>query len=184
MGTALKRFDADPLAGFACPNEDCSDFNIFGAGNLSVCERMGKDKRLRRLYCKSCQQRFSERKGTLLEYSKLSEETTVRIVKCLSHGCSVAATADICEVDPRTVELFQEKSGKRAADFHQLQLEKLDPPEVVEIDEMHGSVIGSKKGGRKRKLARLQSVRLRRKRTQLLASVVARDAIGSTAPWP
>ncbi len=30
----------------------------------------------------------------------------VRIVKCLSHGCSVEATADICEVDTRTVQRF------------------------------------------------------------------------------
>jgi len=43
-----------PLSFFACPNGDCADFNRFDSGNLSVAERMGKDKAIRRLYCKTC----------------------------------------------------------------------------------------------------------------------------------
>jgi transposase-like protein len=152
------------LLAFACPNEDCPDFNRFGAGNLSVCEWTGKDKQIRRLYCRSCGHRFSERQGTLLEYAKLPEETIVRIVKCLVHGCSVEATADICEVTPRTVESFLRRAGRRAEDFHRLQLEKLpQPPEVVELDELHGRSAPAKKGATPRKLA-------------LLPSAVARDA--------
>lgn len=42
---------------------------------------------------------------TFLTLNKLPEETVVRIVKCLGHGCSAEVTADICVVDPRTVEL-------------------------------------------------------------------------------
>jgi hypothetical protein len=79
--------------------------------------------------------------------SRLSEDTVVRIVKCLGHGCSIEATADICEVDPRTVELLLDKAGRRANDFHRLQLEKLTTsPPVVELDELHGAVASSKKG--------------------------------------
>ena len=127
-----------PLSLFACPNPDCADFNRFGAENLSVAERMGKGKGIRRLYCKSCHTRFSERKGSLLEYTKLPEQAVVRIIKCLGHGCSMEAAADICEVDFRTVQRFLEKAGKRAEDFHRLQLEKLDQPlEAVEMDELH-----------------------------------------------
>jgi transposase-like protein len=138
--------DSD-LVAFACPNESCADFNRFGAGNLSVCEWMGKDKKIRRLYCRSCGHRFSERQGTLLQYTKLPEATVVRIVKCLVHGCSVEATADICEVTPRTVESFLRKAGRRAEDFHRLQLEKLAQPlEVVELDELHGRSAPPKKG--------------------------------------
>lgn len=138
---------AQDLAGFACPNENCGQFNVFGGGNLSVCERMGKQKRIRRLYCKTCGHRFSERQGSLMAQSKLPEDTVVRIVKCLGHGCSIEATADICEVDSRTVELLLMKAGRRANDFHRLQLDQLEsPPEVVEIDELHGALAGSKKG--------------------------------------
>jgi transposase-like protein len=165
------------LAAFACPNEDCPKFNVFGAGNLSVCERMGKEKNIRRLYCRSCGSRFSERQGTLLEYTKLPEATVVRIVKCLGHGCSVEATADICEIDPRTVELLLDKAGPRADDFHRLQLEKLNQPlEVVELDEMHGRAAPAIKGGTI-KLAPLASLR------RQLRDVAARAAPGFTWRW-
>jgi hypothetical protein len=103
-----------------------------------------------------CKRRFTERQGTLLRYSKLPEATVVRIVKCLGHGCSVEATADICDVDPRTVDRLLERAGRRAEDFHRLQLDKLPaPPEAVELDELHGRVSPSpgEKGGRDRRLA-------------------------------
>ena len=38
----------EDLTAFACPNEDCLHFNQFAAGNLSICERMGKNKSIRR----------------------------------------------------------------------------------------------------------------------------------------
>jgi len=88
-----------PLLFFACPNGDCANFNRFGADNLSVAEWMGKDRAIRRLYCKTCGTRFSERQGSLMQYSKLPEADVVRIVKCLGHGCSIEASAGICEVD-------------------------------------------------------------------------------------
>ena len=133
-----------PLSFFACPNSDCADFNRFDADNLSIAEWMGKDKAIRRLYCKTCGTRFSERQGSLMQYTKLPQADVVRIVKCLSHGCSVEATADICEVDTRTVQRFLEKAGKRASDFHNLQLENLDKPlEAVQMDELHGKLVPS-----------------------------------------
>ncbi len=136
------------LAALACPNPDCSDFNKFGAGNLSVAERMGKGKGIRRLYCKTCGKRFSERQGSLMEYTKLPEETVVRILKCLAHGCSQEATADICEVSPRTVRRLLKRAGPRAEDFHRLQLERLaDPIEAVEMDEQHARVSAARKKG-------------------------------------
>lgn len=129
------------LGEFACPNEDCCDFNRFGEGNLSVSDWIGKGRRIRRLYCSTCKKRFSERKGSLLEHAKTPAETVVRIVKCLGHGCSVEATADICEVDCRTVERYVAHAGRRAEDFHQLQLERLkQPPPAVEMDELHARV--------------------------------------------
>jgi transposase-like protein len=124
----------ESLAAFACPNPDCDLFNQFGADNLSVVERMGKNKAIRRLRCNACGHRFSERQGSLMQYTKLPEQTVVRIVKCLGHGCSMEATADICEVDPRT-------AGRRAEDFHRLQLEHLEEPlQAVEMDELHAGV--------------------------------------------
>jgi transposase-like protein len=154
-----------PLTAFACPNEDCCDFNRFAAENLSVCELMGKDKKIRRLYCRSCGHRFSERQGTLLRYTKLPEATVVRIIKCLGHGCSIEAAADICEVDPRTVQLMLSKAGRRAEDFHRLQMERLTKPiEAVEVDELHGRTAEPKKGG------------------TLMLALLARIGLRSTSP--
>ena len=141
--------DGESLAGFACPNPDCDSFNRFDAGNLCIVERTGKGKAIRRLYCKHCGRRFSERQGSLLQYTKLPRDTVVRIIKCLGYGCTVEATADICEVDPRSVERMLQKAGRRAEDFHRLQLERLQEPlEAVQLDELHGRVYRSpKKGG-------------------------------------
>ena len=155
--------DGQSLALFACPNPDCDLFNHFGAGNLSVAERMGKNKAIRRLYCNHCGHRFSERQGSLLEYTKLPEATVIRIIKCLGHGCSIEATADICEVEPRTVARMLAKAGQRADDFHRLQLEHLAQPlEAVELDELHGKVCkppgAQKRGGRGNPLAILRDV--------------------------
>jgi len=140
-----------PLGFFACPNPDCEAFNRFGGDNLSVAEHMGKDKAIRRLYCRSCKTRFSERQGSLMEYSKLPLPAVVRIVKCLGHGYSVEATADICEVDARTVQRILDRAGKRSEDFHQLSLERLpEPLGAVQMDELHGRVAekhGEKRGG-------------------------------------
>ena len=173
--TAAAVAPEDDLSGFACPNEDCCDFNRFAAGNLSVCERMGKGGHIRRLYCKTCGHRFSERQGSLMAHSKLPEETVVRIVKCLVHGCSIEAAADICEVTRRTVESLLDRAGRRAEDFHRLQLEKITKPlEVVELDELHGRSAPPKKRGEPIKLALLPGE---------VASDAARAARGFMRRW-
>jgi len=165
------------LCFFACPNGDCANFNRFGAGNLSVAERMGKDKAIRRLYCKTCGHRFSERQGSLMQYTKLPEPAVVRIIKCLGHGCSVEATADICQVDTRTVQRLLERAGQRAEDFHGLQLEKLEAPlEAVQMDELHGRV-AEKNPSKKKKGRKPLGKRLRER-------IARQVAPGFTQPWP
>jgi hypothetical protein len=56
----------DDLSRFCCQNPECPLHGRRDAGNLSVCDRYGKDNRIRLLYCKACKARFSERKGTPL----------------------------------------------------------------------------------------------------------------------
>lgn len=163
-----------PLEFFACPNPDCAAFNTFEDNNLSVCERMGKNKDIRRLYCNSCHRRFSERQGSLMQHSKLPQPAVVRIVKCLGHGCSMEATADICEVDIRTVQRLLEQAGKRAEDFHNLQLEKLQQSiPAVQMDELHGRASDGK--AKRGALGRLRSV---------LRHVAKQDAPGFIRLWP
>ncbi len=149
-GQPIAGTKTESLARFACPNPDCARFNQFASGNLSVVEGIGKRHHVRRLYCDHCGQRFSEHQGTLLQDSKLPAVAVVRIVKCLMHGCAIEAAADICDVTPRTVERFLEAAGRRAEDFHRLQLDRLaSSPEVVQLDELHARVAtpAAKKGG-------------------------------------
>ena len=167
--------DASGLALFACPNPECDSFNRFNAGNLSVAERMGKNQAIRRLYCRHCGQRFSERKGSLLEYTKLDDETLLRVVKCLAHGCSLEATADICEVDPRTAARVLARAGPRADDFHRLQLDQLArPPEAVELDELHARVSPARRPGKKGR---------RRDRPGMVGAIASWVESGFTRPW-
>ena len=195
MPDTAPAMDGD-LALFACSNPECDAFNRFDAGNLSVCERFGKNKHIRRLYCSHCQQRFSERRGSLMQYTKLPKPAVVRIVKCLSHGCSLEATADICQVDERTVRRMLEMAGRRAEDFHQLQLERLaQPPDVVELDELHARVCkppaslprqgAAKKGMRTTATRTRTRPRLARSRmgSGVLATVAAWAAGGFTWRW-
>jgi hypothetical protein len=84
----------------------------------------------------------------LLESSKLPIAVVVRVLKCLVHGCSIAAAADICEVRPQTVERLLGRAGRRAEDFHRLYLDRLPrPPQVVQFDELHARVATAKKRG-------------------------------------
>ena len=54
----------EELARFCCPNTACADYGKRNAGNLTVCDRFGKQEPIRLLYCRTCKKRFSERKGT------------------------------------------------------------------------------------------------------------------------
>jgi transposase-like protein len=166
---------AETLDRFACPNPDCPRCNSFAAGNLRVVEAMGKHHHVRRLYCATCGQRFSEYQGTLLEYTKLPAVAVVRLLKCLMHGCSIEAAADICDVEPRTVERLLEAAGRRAEDFHRLQLDHLvSSPKAVQLDELHARVAaavkkrgaGGPSGGQRR------------------GRIGVRDAPGYISPWP
>lgn len=51
----------EDLSCFCCQNPDCPEHGKRDARNLTVRAPDGKDKRLRRLYCRTCEARFSER---------------------------------------------------------------------------------------------------------------------------
>ncbi|MCK4820269.1 hypothetical protein KA005_31180, partial [bacterium] len=74
---------------------------------------IGKDKNIAQLRCNTCKTEFSSNKGTMFEESTLPRDKGIRIYKCLVHGNSIEATADICEVTPETVSRLVKIAGKR-----------------------------------------------------------------------
>lgn len=70
-----------PLSHFCCQNNSCAPFGVKDAGNLSQRGWSGKTWAIRLLYCSHCRKLFSERRGTVLAGSRLSEEKPVRNVQ-------------------------------------------------------------------------------------------------------
>jgi LacI family transcriptional regulator len=108
----------DDLSRFCCQYEHCPDYGKRAAGNLTACARYGKDKQYRLLYCRTCKARFSERKGTPLFGSQLTEEKALSIVEHLDPCTGVRATAKLVKVAPNTVVRYARLAGGRARRLH------------------------------------------------------------------
>jgi transposase-like protein len=120
----------------SCPYPRCPLQGQRGAGNIVHRSWTGKDRRIERLRCTHCRQEFSTRRGTLMEATKLPEETVAQLLKCQRWGVCDAGTADICGVDIKTVHRFQKVAAQRAQAHHEQVTREL-PVEGVQLDEMH-----------------------------------------------
>lgn len=118
----------DDLARFCCLNSDCPDHGVRGGENLSVCGRYGKDDSIRFLRCRSCGDRFSERKGTPLFRSHLAKDKAVAVLDHLAEGCGVRQTERLVGVHRDTVTRYTRKAGDHARAAHD-ELVALSPPD-------------------------------------------------------
>jgi hypothetical protein len=114
-------------------------FNQPGQGNIRHRGWSGKNKDIEWLKCDECKGEFSERRGTLMEKTKLAEETVQRLLKCQRWGVCDDGTADICEVDLKTVRRFQQVACRRAEEHHQQVVREVEVP-GVQLDEMHSKL--------------------------------------------
>jgi hypothetical protein len=103
---------------FSCPHPQCARFNRPGEGNIAPRSWTGTHKHIERLRCTACHREFSEREGTLMARSKLPEDTVVRLLKCQRWGVCDEGTADICDVEIKTVHRFQRVAAQRAQTHH------------------------------------------------------------------
>jgi transposase-like protein len=108
----------EDLSRFCCQSAECPDRGKRGAGNLTVCGRYGKQKQHRLLYCRTCRYRFSERKGTPLFGSQLTEEKAVSIFEHLADRNGVRATARLVKVNRNTVVRYSRLAGDHARQLH------------------------------------------------------------------
>ena len=119
----------DDLRRFCCQNPDCPDYGQRDHGNLRVAFRYGKDKQRRLLACRTCQHRFSERKGTPLFDSRLPPGKAVAVLQHLQERCGVRQTARLTGVDKDTVVRYALWAGRHARDSHDelVAFSPLDP---------------------------------------------------------
>ena len=110
--------DDQDLSRFCCQNTQCPDHGNRGADNLTVCGRYGKQGQHRLLYCRTCRDRFSERKGTPLFGSKLPEDKAVSLFQHLAERCGVRSTARLVGVNPNTVVRYSRLAGPHARQIH------------------------------------------------------------------
>ncbi len=108
----------EDLSRFCCLNERCPDHGKRQVGNLTVCARYGKDQRRRMLDCRTGTARFSERKGTPLFGSQLTEEQALSIFEHLAYRNGVRATARLVKVNRNTVVRYSRLAGEHARQLH------------------------------------------------------------------
>lgn len=108
----------DDLSRFCCQNKDCPDHGKRGAGNLTVCMRFGKEKRIRLLYCRTCKDRFSERKGTPFFQARLADEKALSVLEHIAEGVGVRKTARLVGVNKDTVVRYGLLAGSHAKALH------------------------------------------------------------------
>jgi IS1 family transposase len=124
---------------FSCPNPQCAQCNRPGAGNIAHRSWTGAHKHIERLRCTVCDREFSEREGTLMARSKLPEDTVIRLVKCQRWGVCDEGTADICDVEIKTVHRFQRVAAHRAETHHRQSVQHVEVA-GVQLDEAHSKL--------------------------------------------
>ena len=71
--------------------------------------------------------------------SKLPEDTVIRLVKCQRWGVCDEGTADICEVEIKTVHRFQRVAAHRAETPHRQSVQHVEVA-GVQLDEAHSKL--------------------------------------------
>ena len=131
------------LATLACVNSECQYYGQSGQHKLVIRKVYGRD-RIRLLRCGSCQDEFSERRGTALFNTKVSEAKAIEVIDHLDEGCSVRSTSRLTKVAKETVARLLKVSGRHAQRFHAQEVHDLSP-RALEFDEQWSFVKKNRK---------------------------------------
>ncbi len=121
------------LEAFCCQDSSCADYGRRDAENLRCWS--GKKKQIRMLYCRTCKHYFSERKGSALWQSRLSEDRAVSVLEHLAEGCGVRETARLVKVHRNTVCRLNRQAGDHAARTHNEAVSLSPLTEEIQFDE-------------------------------------------------
>jgi LacI family transcriptional regulator len=107
----------DDLDKFCCLNKNCPQHGVRGEKNIRVRDTYGPNK-TRLLYCLTCKERFSERRGTVFFGSRLPEATVVSILEHVVEGNGMRKTGRLLKVDHETVSRYTKLAGEHAEQLH------------------------------------------------------------------
>jgi len=119
----------DDLSRFCCQNAACAAYGKRGGGNLRVGMRYGTGKRLRLLYCRLCQTRFSERKGTPLFQARWPAAKVESVLAHIAEGGGVRKTGRLVGVNRETVARYAVLAGTHAHALHD-EVVAVSPPDA------------------------------------------------------
>jgi len=124
-----------PIEIFCCQNPECPDCGIRNKGNLRWHGWSGHSHRIRGLYCRTCGKYFSERKGTVLEHSRLPEEKVESLLEHIQYGCGIRQTARLIRVNQNTVIRYARVAGDHASKLHHELVASSPQTREVQLDE-------------------------------------------------
>lgn len=120
---------------FCCQNPSCPDAGVRGNGNLRWHGWSGRNHEIRCLRCMTCRRYFSERKGTVLEQSRLPVERITSVMDHLREGSGIRGTGRLVKVSTNTVIRYAHIGGEHALRLHD-ELVALSPmTREVQLDE-------------------------------------------------
>ena len=118
-----------------CPNEKCKDHNIRNHGNIGFRCNYGKNKDKNLLYCRTCDQRFSETRNTAFFGLQISKDLACKIMHHAAEGTTVRATARLLSSNKDTVNRIIRKTGEHCMSVLSDLLTSLKLTEV-QLDEL------------------------------------------------
>lgn len=119
---------APPTEHFFCHNTGCPDHGQRGHGNLYFRGWSGRGQKIRMVYCRTCKEAHSERKGTALERSRLRPEKVVAVLDHIREGCGLRATSRLTGVSRDAISRALAKAGDQAKGLHD-ELVAFSPPD-------------------------------------------------------
>ena len=120
---------------FCCQNPLCPVAGVRGKGNLRLHGWSDRNKTIRCLCCRTCKKCFSERKGTVLERSRLTTEKAVSILDHLREGNGVRGTGRLVKVHQNTVMRYARIAGEHAYRLHDELVEFSPKTRELQFDE-------------------------------------------------
>jgi transposase-like protein len=107
-----------PIERFFCHHSECPDHGKRGQGNVYSRGFSGRDKKIRRVYCRTCKRSYSERKGTALERSRLPPDKAISVLQHLREGVGVRATSRLTGVSRDAISRHLARAGDQARGLH------------------------------------------------------------------